>query len=379
MQIKEKIKQIIKKIYYKKGLNTNRKIIVFESDDWGAERNFSKRSLEILLKKRPSFTPDWYQSFDILETDEDIIQLKEVLLKHKDKNKRPAIFTLNFAVNNLDYNYIKEQNYRDYRLVTIGRYYKEKKNCNNVLREVFAGVNEGCFIPQLHAREHINTEELFKDIESGNQLVIDSLKLKIVGVKDSLYCGMDCLNVSDEISEKIIKEAAGEFKSIFGQESESFIAPCYVWKFKDEKILEEQGIKFLQGKLFQNIPCKSGKYRRKFHKFGEKSKFSNLRYFYRNCFFEPTKNRLMGKDNDQIVNDIISQIRFAFSCNKPAVICTHRVNYVGGIAEENRKDNLKLLDILLERVQREFSDVEFMSTSEMCKEILKENDQLSKD
>ena len=36
MQIKNKIKKLIKQYLYKRGLKTNRQIVVFESDDWGA-------------------------------------------------------------------------------------------------------------------------------------------------------------------------------------------------------------------------------------------------------------------------------------------------------------------------------------------------------
>lgn len=373
MQIKSQIKKIIKKFFYSKGLKTNRQIVVFESDDWGAERSLSKAALEELVSKHTDFRPDNYQALDCTETDEDVKKLKQTILKHRDKNGNPACFTLNFATKNLDYDAMKKDEYKSIKLLGIDEYYKSLPSSKRVLAEVADGEYKSCFLPQLHSREHINTEELLADIAAGNEFQKDALDLKIVGVKNSLYCGMDCLNVSSEKSNIIINDAASEFKRIFGQFSESFIAPCYVWKNTDEKTLEENGVKFLQGKLFQNIPAKNGKYKKKLHRFGEKSKVSNIRYFYRNCFFEPSKDLMNGVLEDAILSDIISQIRFAFKCKKPAVICSHRVNYVGGINAENREKCLALLDKLLSLIKAEFQNVEFMSTPEMCKEILKEN------
>ncbi len=378
MQIKSQIKKIIKKFYYSKGLKTNRQIVVFESDDWGAERSFSKKALDELMSKHANFEPDNYQAFDCTETDEDVKKLKKAVLKHKDKNGNPACFTLNFATKNLDYDAMKDDGYKSVKLLGLDEYYKLSSSSKKVLAEVADGEYKGCFLPQLHAREHINTEELIADISTGDQLQKDALNLKIVGVKNSLYCGMDCLNVPSEKSNVIIDDATREFKRIFGQFSESFIAPCYVWKNSDEKTLEENGVKFLQGKLFQNVPAKNGKYKKKLHRFGEKSKVSNIRYFYRNCFFEPSKDLMNGVSEDAILSDIISQIKFAFKCKKPAVICSHRVNYIGGISTENREKCLMLLDRLLSMIKAEFQDVEFMSTPEMCKEILKENAKGSK-
>ena len=372
MRIKNKIKELVKKFFYKKGLKTNRQIIVFESDDWGAERSFSKESLKELKKNFPDFTPDSYQNFDCLETDQDVENLKSVLLKHKDINNNPACFTLNFATANLNYSAIKKSNYKNIELTTINNSFNNSINSKNVLNLVKTGTDKKCFMPQLHGREHINSEQLLERINKNN-LIKTAFDLNIVGVEKSTYCGMDCLNTTQENSKDILTEATKNFKNIFGFESETFIAPCYVWKPSDEKILENLGIKYLQGKLFQNIPTSQNKYKKKMHKFGQKSKVSNLIYFYRNCFFEPTKDRFNNKTNEDIINNTISQIRFAFKCKKPAVICCHRVNFSGGIDKQNSKNNIILLDSLLTKIEQEFSNVEYMSTPTMIKEILNKN------
>ena len=64
------------------------------------------------------------------------------------------------------------------------------------------------------------------------------------------------------------------------------------------------------------------------------------------------------------------EIEFAFNCKKPAIICTHRVNYTSGISIENRNLNLKLLNSLIEKIKEKYTKVEFMSTDELYEELL---------
>lgn len=373
MQIKNKIVSLIKTYLMKKGLKTKRHIVVFESDDWGSDRNYSKENYDKLLSLHPEFSPDGYQKYDIIENNEDIQELKKVLLSITGSDNNPAVFTLNFAMFNLDIEKMKSSKYKELKLVPIDLYYKQKQKNGNVLQEIADGEYKGCFVTELHSREHINSETLLFDIKNRNSLVMDAVNLGIVGVNSENYSGMDTLNTSEDSSKKILKDAMKEFERIFGKISTSYIAPCYTWKDSDEKVLENLGVEFLQGKLFQNNPVGKDKYKKKYHYFGEKSKVSGLRYFYRNCFYEPSRDRLAGKSDECILKTTMNEIRYAFKCKKPAVICSHRVNYVSGISEENRDNNLILLKKLLNTIKNEYPDVIFMDTSKMCKEIIAEN------
>ena len=51
--------------------------------------------------------------------------------------------------------------------------------------------------------------------------------------------------------------------------------------------------------------------------------------------------------------------------NRPAIISSHRVNYVGFLDERNRDKNLKLLKTLLDKILNKWPDVEFLSSDEM--------------
>ena len=62
---------------------------------------------------------------------------------------------------------------------------------------------------------------------------------------------------------------------------------------------------------------------------------------------------------------IDASIKLSFLLHKPAIISTHRLNYVGGIDESNRLNNLAALDSLLREITRKWPDVEFMNSVEL--------------
>jgi hypothetical protein len=79
----------------------------------------------------------------------------------------------------------------------------------------------------------------------------------------------------------------------------------------------------------------------------------------RNCIFEPSEE---GKD---WVDSCIRDIKIAFRMRKPAVISTHRVNYIGALEENNRARGLKQLDELLGAVTKRWPDVEFITSDQL--------------
>ena len=65
------------------------------------------------------------------------------------------------------------------------------------------------------------------------------------------------------------------------------------------------------------------------------------------------------------MDQCLSQIKKAFLFRQPAVITAHRINFVGGIEEKNRTDNLKAFDQLIKTILKKWPDVEFMSSDEL--------------
>jgi len=75
--------------------------------------------------------------------------------------------------------------------------------------------------------------------------------------------------------------------------------------------------------------------------------------------------------NRDWVNSCLAQISSAFHWNKPAVICSHRINYIGFIDEKNRDRGLRDLNLLLKKIIQKWPEVKFISTDELDKLTLK--------
>ena len=101
---------IIRNISNIPGWITRKRIIVFESDDWGSIRMPSRNVFDILVKAGVdliSGDSHRYNLYDSLATSDDLAALFETLKSVKDKNGNPCVFTPISLVANPDFEKIK--------------------------------------------------------------------------------------------------------------------------------------------------------------------------------------------------------------------------------------------------------------------------------
>jgi hypothetical protein len=361
------------------GYRTNRKIIVFESDDWGMIRMSSAETIEKLKNKGYKISQCPYNSNDHIESDEDIKALAETLLSVKDSKSNPAKFTINNVVANPDFNKIKESNFKNYHYKIFTDTLKENKDSQNVMSLYKEGIKNNIFQPQLHGREHINLRLWLKRLQESDPKTTEAFNHdmytihhsgSISGRRDNLDAFGNKTITGDNFDyNKIVKEAQRIFTETWGFKSKSFIAPCYVWHPSLEKVLKDEGIRYIQGVRVQVIPIDNTSFQieKKYHYTGQKNKLDQS-YLIRNCKFEPTES---GRNN--VVENTLKEIKLSFSYKKPAIISSHRVNYIGSLNPNNRKQNLKLLDQLLITIIKLWPDAEFMSSDQLGDLITKTN------
>jgi hypothetical protein len=370
--MKNKIKNtVLKNLINIPGYRTNRKIIVFESDDWGMIRMSSSTVKESLKEKGYRISQCPYNSNDRIENDEDIESLAETLLSVKDSKGNPAKFTLNNIVANPDFKKIKADSFKNYHFQPFTETLQEYNDSQNVIALYKEGINNKVFQPQLHGREHINLRLWLNRLQIEDVDTIEAFNQNMYTVHHSGPIGGRRNNLDAfgnmEISgdnfnyPQIIKEAQQIFHNTWGFKSKSFIAPCYVWHPSLEKILSNEGINYIQGSRVQKIPVDNTSFqiKKKYHYTGQKNKYGQ-HYLVRNCNFEPTE---LGRNN--AIENALKDIRVSFFYNKPAIISTHRLNYIGSINSDNRKKNLNLLKILINQIIKIWPDAEFMSSDEL--------------
>lgn len=352
------------------GWRTKRHIVVIESDDWGSIRMPSKEVYEQLLRDGFSVDKDLFSRYDSLERAEDLSALFEVLQSVKDKNGNPAIITANSVVVNPDFDKIEANGFTKYECELTTKTYKHQLGCENSLELIQQGMDEKVWQPQLHGREHLNVIRWMKVLQDGDEIARlcfsqrhFSLTKKASPKVKARYMDAFANASPDTLKEEsaILKEAAELFEKMYGFRSKSFISPCYIWKKELEPVMKECGIDYLQGLSLQQIPVSDEplKCKTKYHYLGQKNKLGQT-YLVRNAFFEPYKG---SKENG--VDECLGRVNIAFKCHKPAVISSHRLNFIGALDADYRDRNLKQLKLLLTRIKEIWPDVEFMSSDQL--------------
>lgn len=361
-----------------RGFHTKRKLVVIESDDWGSIRMPSKETFDALKEQGDTPENDAFLSNDCLESEEDLNNLFEVLSSVKDSKGNTAKITANFAMANPNFEKIDFQHdiyeYEPF-YETYARYYGEN---NSILSTIKTATEQGVFMPQLHCREHLNVDRWLTDLKSGKDDTLKAFNNRMIGIGksfdlDNPFGYMDAFNSnysSNETLSNIFNDASKLFENTFKFNSETFVASCFVWSQNLEKAFSSHKIKGIQSASWQNVPFSDNEklsLKRKLHYTGEKNKFGQV-YIVRNCSYEPAYHQ----NPEECVEKCFDEIKKSFACKKPAIINSHRFNYISSINPENAKNNLLGLKKLLNKIIDSYPDVEFIFTPELVNIMLQE-------
>jgi hypothetical protein len=364
MKLREEAKNIL-------GWRTNRKIIVFESDDWGSIRTSSKAAYDQMLRQGVRVDDNYFTKYDCLESNYDLERLFNLLLEFKDFRGRPPVFTPMCIVANPDFDKIRESDFQQYYFESLSETINKYPNHDKLIDLWRKGVSEHIFVPALHGREHLNVRRFMLGLNDiNNQGLKISLQNDSIGATRFLendiieYLGAFHPANNQEISElgEIIEDALMMFNKICGYSATHFIGPNKEPARELDKILSDGGVKFLTQSKLRKYPKGNGKYGFELNWLGKLNKY-NQTFIVRNSGFEPS-----GKVSN--VDKCLSEIESSFRWKKPAVISTHRVNYIGSISQKNGDEGLLQLKLLLEKIIKTWPEVEFMTSTELGKEIL---------
>ncbi len=351
------------------GWRTKRKIVVIESDDWGSVRIPSREIYNLFLSKGIPVDSYYMTKYDCLESDDDLLNLFEILSLFSDKNGASPVITANTVVANPDFERISGFKKKEYYYELITDTYKKYPNHKSVMQLwKDNGIGKRMLWPQFHGREHLNVRYWMKTINGkafSENLAFDNkslLGLFVPGEPVQNYNYMaafeyDFIDHMNEI-ELITREGLNLFEKIFGFKSKSFIASCAVQGEHIDIILKNGGVHFHQsGQQFR--PLGGGKYKVINRFWGQNNKEGQI-YWRRNCTFEPSRNHSFDW-----VDSCLAEMNIAFNWGKPAVINSHRVNYIGSIFPENRDKSLRSLKKLIDTSLHIWPDLEFMTSDEL--------------
>jgi hypothetical protein len=180
-------------------------------------------------------------------------------------------------------------------------------------------------------------------------------------INGNSYVEATCYDSEQDKAEKLNIYLAGLdiFENLFGYKSLSIIPPNYTWSNDYNESISNKGVKYIQGIRKMMEP---GPHDKPFYS----SRFLGMKYIQgqkalvRNVTFEPSFG-----STPALVNKCLSEISIAFRMKKPAIICSHRINFVGFLDNRNRDNNLKLLQNLLTQALQRWPDIEFITSDEL--------------
>jgi hypothetical protein len=357
-----------------KSFSSNRQLLIIESDDWGSLRTKNKQVLEKLNAINPAIEEDRYSQLDSIASKDDLSALFDVLNSVKDFKGNPASLTANVCTANPNFDAIKATSFQEFYYKPFTETLDEYSSNKKLLNLWKEGEHQNLFKPQLHGREHLHAPMWLAELRAGNKDLLKAFELESFGIpyipllfkkRKNLQAALDRYYINGEIEfqKKWIRDSTQIFKNTFGYESKSFIAPTYVWHKDLHKDLADANVKTLQGiKLqYESKNKLSSDYNRKLHYTGEIDKKSGLTYTTRNVFFEPAS----APEKDW-VSIALKGVDDAFKNNKPAIIGSHRINYIGSLNEQNRTNSLGMLKTILKKIVLKYPKVEFVSSAELA-------------
>jgi hypothetical protein len=367
----KKLKSLIWNLPDVIGWKTRRKIIVIESDDWGSIRIPSRRSWKALYSKMPHGYNSPFNRYDTLESPADLADLVEVLDSVKDCNGSPSILTANTILANPDFDKIKISQFNSYHYETFLTTYK-RYGYDSIIGIWKDAIRNNVVRPQFHGREHVNVSHWLNQLLVGNQALLNAFEYEVCSTdnfdsstkRSNLQASLD-FNTQEELIFTLdsLGDGLRLFESHFGFKSESFIATAYTWDKPHEYVLNSNKVNFIQGNRNQKVP-QLGKnlFRKRMHRLGERNTLNQV-YLVRNVFFEPCV-----QGNREIVDECLYRISLSFKYHRPAIISSHRINFVRGLNDSYPK-NLRQFQSLLKKIVMRWPDVEFLSSDQLGREM----------
>lgn len=358
------------------GWRTDRKLVIFSVDDYGNVRIASKEARNKLQEEHIPFKSH-FDSFDNLETQEDLESLYNVLSSVKDKHGNPAVFTPYSLSCNIDFETMAVEDYQSYRYEILPETFKklsikDPKAYEGAWALWQEGIEKKLMRPQFHGREHFNLH-IFNDLlQKRNENLLKALKqLSYVSIpehKDYSY-GWTAAYSFNEIGETTpflenVKDGLQKFREVYGYDSKIFTPPAQQFPLHLEAELSGLGLQYIDRPRSLKRHLGNGKYQTEKHKLGEGNA---MKVLVRNVMFEPTTTLVSNW-----VDFTFKQVEAAFRMKKPANISSHRVNFCGHIDEENRKVGLAALKQLLDKIVKRWPKVEFISADQLGDIISKE-------
>lgn len=316
-----------------------RPVLILESDDWGPGPDSHARALSALV---------------------------DLLLRHRDVTGRPALATIGVILGVPDAPAMRSDAEGGYRRLTLA------EPAQQPMREALQhGVRSKALALQLHGLEHLWPDAFVTALREPGSAVRAWLEqgdgTHTEGLPSPLQSRWtDAATLpSQEIPPADIHRAAQEevalFEQIFGSPPEVAVPPTFVWSAEVERAWAAAGVRCIVTPG-RRLTCRdaagrpAGEDRTMLN--GERGD-GDIAYVVRDLYFEPARGHRCA--------DVLPRIREHFRLGRPALLETHRSNFIG--SDEQTRSALSEIDALYRALLHEYPDLRFMSTAELARVV----------
>ncbi len=351
------------------GWRTAEKLVVLESDDWGSIRMPDRRTFDRLSRAGIPVDRCRYDCLDTLENQADFESLMGVIDDHRGTEGEPPTFTFNTVMGNPDFDAIKRDGFERFHHQHFLDSYRHYHG-QDLTESWRHAIDRRLVRPQFHGREHVNISLWLNDLRAGHpetRLAFDhnffGLTTQTSSIRQKNYLAA-CWAESHaelEIMRTAIRDGIALFEDTFGFTPKTFIPCNYILPQELETYLAGFGVTLIQGQRGQLVPRLDQREPAVRRAYTGKRNLAGQFYSVRNVHFEPFED-----PTRDWVGSAMREIGEAFLFRKPAIVSTHRVNYVSGMNVANRDSNLRLLSALLKQIQRRWPDARFVTSDELA-------------
>lgn len=343
------------------------KLVIFLVDDYGAGRIAPDAPENVDMRKLLDKSDNRFNRYDALASPADLEALFEVLESAKDSTGGPAVFTPLSIMANPDFERIREDGFETYYYRSFKDQLQQDANGKAIWKLWQEGMRHGIFLPEFHGREHVNVRMWLNYLRQEDPHILQAFNQASLGLKPfhkspgDYLAAFDALDPSHLASqEDILRDGLKLFRSQYGYNPNLFTAPGLIHHNRLHKVLHQENVKWIDMARWRQMPDLKGGYSRRLHWMGQRNSLGQ-NYLTRNAMFEP------NKDSRDWVNNCLRDIEQAFKYKQPAVISSHRVNFVGTRDIRNRDSGLKSLQLLLKQMLKKWPDLRFVSMPELTK------------
>ncbi len=303
--------------------------VVFESDDWGlcgfVPRADALQGLATDSLRAGRVPPVYWGS--TLEDSAAVAALAGILAGHRGADGLPPVWQPNYILAALAFDPDGPADaapWRRHDLPDLPAAYARP----GLWRAVAAARAEGVWRPELHGALHYDPERRREAVAASPPAAAAAARgvLPFPGVGRAWELGP--WRPTKALATELDRSLRG-FARLFGRPPTSIMAPDYVWDGRCEDLWQDRGLDVIQGKREQRNPAwlgrgAIGRLLKVADRGWSRRRHPGRIYLERNCRLEPVQ----AADPGSTAAACLGEVRRAWRAGEPAVVESHRVNYV---------------------------------------------------